>query len=256
MKGLISVIIPNFDDPRIERTLKSIDTQTTNNYEIIIVEGCIDNKNTELIYKTYNSKIKHIIHESDNGIFDALNKGILKSNGSLLFLIGSDDVLSDEHCFSTVLNTLEKNPDSDGVCLGCRFVTSQKKIIRKWKTSKISSTKIKWGILPPHFSLFLKKQLYDEIGLFDFSETNIASDTDWLLRLASKKEVHIPMIKDHFVDMEYGGASTGSIKYIINAIRIIAKSARAYGIRQWCITPFIKLGSKLFQLKIALKTKK
>jgi glycosyltransferase len=250
MKNTISVVIPNYNDPRIERTLKSITSQSIQDFEIIVVEGCTDNAKTKPIYKQFNSKINHLIHEPDKGIFDALNKGILKASGELIFLIGSDDVLSDSECFSSVLNTFEKNTAVDGVCLGCRFVTSDNKIVRKWEISKISSTKIKWGLMPPHFSLFLKKQLYDKIGLFDFSETYIASDTEWLLRMAAQKEVQIPVINDHFVDMEYGGTSTGSIKYIFKAFRVTLSSARKHKIKQWLFTPIIKALSKIFQFRI------
>lgn len=250
MKKAISIVIPNFNDPRIERTIKSIINQTSNDFEIIIVEGSIENDKTKPIYEKYQDIIDILIHESDKGIFDALNKGIEKATGSLIFLIGSDDVLSDSECFSSVLEYYQSQPDTDGVCLGCRFVTSDHKIVRKWKISKISSAKIKWGLMPPHFSLFLKKQLYEETGLFDFKETYIASDTEWLLRLASKREVKIPVIKDHFVDMEYGGASTGSLKYILKAVKINGKSARKHGIKQWPLTPWIKLFSKVFQIKI------
>ena len=246
----ISIVIPNYNDLRIERTFKSIKNQNYKDIELIIVEGCINNAKTKSIYEKYKDFINVIIHESDKGIFDALNKGIEKASGDLVFLIGSDDTLSDSECFSSIVNKINENPNADGVCLGCRFVTSENKIIRKWKIYKISSSKIKWGIMPPHFSLFLKRELYNEIGYFDFTETYIASDTEWLLRLASKRQIDIPFINNHYVDMEYGGASTGSLKYILEAIKIIGKAARKHKIKQWPITPFIKLGSKIFQLQI------
>lgn len=250
MKNKISVVIPNFNDSRIKRTLKSITSQTTQDFEIIVVEGCTKNTKTESIYQQFNSKIKHLIHEPDKGIFDALNKGILKASGELIFLIGSDDVLSDSECFSSALKLYRENPNADGICLGCRFVNSDNKIVRKWKLSKISSKKIKWGLMPPHFSLFLNKQLYDDIGLFDFSDTYIASDTEWLLRLASKKNIQIPIVNNHFVDMEYGGASTGSFKYIFKAFLVTLRAARRHNIKQWMFTPVVKVSSKIFQFRI------
>ncbi len=250
MKNTISVVIPNFNDPRIERTLKSITNQTVLDYEIIVVEGCTKNTKTEPVYQQFNSKINHLIHEPDKGIFDALNKGIVKASGELIFLIGSDDVLSDSECFSSALKLYRENPNADGICLGCRFVNSDNKIVRKWELSKISSKKIKWGLMPPHFSLFLNKQLYDDIGLFDFSDTYIASDTEWLLRLASKKNIQIPIVNNHFVDMEYGGASTGSFKYIFKAFLVTLRAARRHNIKQWMFTPVVKVSSKIFQFRI------
>lgn len=250
MNKTISIVIPNFNDSRIERTIKSIVVQTSKDFELIIVEGCVKNTNTAPIYHKYRNNIEIIIHESDKGIFDALNKGIKKATGDLIFLIGSDDMLSSSECFNYVKKLFYENPDSDGICIGCRFVTSKNKIIRKWKINKISSSKIKWGIMPPHFSLFLKKDLYNTYGYFDFKESYIASDTEWILRLASKKEINIPIAQNHFVDMEYGGASTGNLKYILNAIVIIGKAARKHKIKQWPATPIIKLFSKIFQLQL------
>jgi len=249
MNPKISVVIPNFNDARIERAIKNIINQTNKDFELIIVEGCKNNSQTKPIYEKYQNNIDFLIHEPDKGIFDALNKGIKKATGELIFLNGSDDTLSDNDCFSSVINTFNNHPDSEGICIGCRFVNSENKIVREWKINNISSSKIKWGIMPPHFSLFLKKSIYNEIGLFDFQETYIASDTEWLIRLASKKELNIPVIKDHFVHMEYGGASTGSVKYIIKAVIIIWKAARKHKIKQWPFTPLIKLGSKFFQIK-------
>jgi glycosyltransferase involved in cell wall biosynthesis len=245
----ISVIIPNYNDSRIERTIDKIANQSYGNFELIIVEGCINNNNTLNIYKKYKKHISHLIHEPDQGIFDALNKGIKIASGDLIFLIGSDDVLSDNNCFKAVIKKINKHPSSDGVCLGCKFITSKNKIVREWKLNNISSSQIKWGIMPPHFSLFLKRSIYNEVGYFDFDETYIASDSEWLLRFASKKEIEIPVINDHFVCMEHGGASTGSIHYIIKSIFVIAKAAKKHSVKQWPLTPLIKLASKLFQIK-------
>ena len=95
------------------------------------------------MYEKYKDDIDILIHESDKGIFDALNKGIKKASGDLILLIGSDDVLSDNECLSSVINKYIEVPDVDGICIGCRFVTSGKKVVRKWKNSRITSNKIK-----------------------------------------------------------------------------------------------------------------
>ena len=156
----ISVVIPNFNDSRIERTLESIVNQSYKNLEIIIVEGCENNTNTRAIYENKSKYISRLIHEKDRGIFDALNKGIKNSTGDIIFLIGSDDKLGDENCFSAVSEYYQRFPNADGFCIGCKFVNSDGKIIRDWRVGKISSSKIKWGLMPPHFSLFLKRKIF------------------------------------------------------------------------------------------------
>jgi len=246
----ISVVIPNFNDPRIERAMKSIIQQTARDFELIIVEGCVNNIKTKYIYEKYSDYIDILIKEADKGIFDALNKGIKKATGSLIFLIGADDMLGDNECFSSVIKEYNANSELDGICIGCCFVNSNNKIVRKWNVSNISSGNIKWGIMPPHFSLFLKKSLYEDIGYFDFEKTYVASDTEWLIRLASKRKINIPVLHDHFVFMESGGTSTCSIKYIVKALFVISSAARKHKVKQWPLTPIVKLFSKIPQVQL------
>ena len=175
----ITVIIPNFNDLRVNRALNSIDVQTYKNYEIIVSHGGEINNEFENIYSSYSNLI--LLHEEDKGIFDALNKGLRRSKGSIIYLMGSDDFISDKNVFKKVIQSF-KNEDLDGVCIGCKFVNNKNKIIREWNTYNISSQKILMGILPPHFSLFLKKDIYDIVGDFKFKLTrNIATDSIWLI---------------------------------------------------------------------------
>ena len=247
MKNKISVVIPNFNDFRIERTLESITNQVYTDYEIIIVEGCIDNSKTKVIYEKYHSKIKHLIHESDKGIFDALNKGIDLAKGNYIFLIGSDDRLSNKNIFSEVINVINNDNSITGVCLECHFVNSEDTLIRKWLPKKITNQKIKWGILPPHFSLFLNRSVYEKLGLFDLKSGNIGLDSKWLLKLSTIENLNIPILKNYSVIMELGGTSTGSLKNIFIAYKNIALEAKQLGFSNWLILPLIKILSKLNQ---------
>ena len=252
IKPLISIIIPNYNDDRIKRNIKSILDQDFDDYELIVIEGCVKNDKTSSIYKEYNQHISKLIHESDNGIFDALNKGIKASTGEFILLIGSDDKLNNTQIFSAIKNEYELNKNVNGFSIECHFINSKDKVIRKWIPGNISKNKIKWGILPPHFSLFLRKNVYDELGLFNLSEGNIGLDSKWLLRLSCLDEIRIPIIYNHAVLMQVGGTSTGSLKNILIAYKNIAKEARRMGLWNWPLIPFIKIVSKLPQFKIYL----
>ena len=255
MRNKISVVIPNFNDFRIERTLKSITNQTYTDYEIIIVEGCLNNTKTNAIYEKYLSKIKHLIHEPDKGIFDALNKGINLAKGHYIILIGSDDRLSDKNIFSEVINIINKDNSITGVCLECHFVNSKDKLIRKWLPKKITKQKIKWGILPPHFSLFLNRSVYEKLGLFDLKSGNIGLDSKWLLNLINIENLNIRILKNYSVIMELGGTSTGSLKNILIAYKNIALEAKQLGFSNWFILPLIKILSKTNQFLLIQQRK-
>ncbi|NOY50312.1 MAG: glycosyltransferase, partial [Chlorobi bacterium] len=231
-------------------TIKSIIKQDFDDYEIIVVDGDSNNKDVEKVYSKYKKYITVLIKEPDKGIFDALNKGIKASNGDFLLLIGADDRLKGANVLKNVYKVIENNKDLSGICIECHFVNSKGKVIRKWVPSKITKKKIKWGILPPHFSLFLNKKVYGKIGLFDISKGNIGLDSLWLLQLTQCDNLNIQVLKGNVVLMELGGTSTGSLKNILIAYKKIALEAKSLNFKNWYLIPLIKVTSKLSQFII------
>ena len=244
-KNLFSIIIPNFDDVRIENTIQSIIDQDFKDYELIIVEGCLLNKNSSVIYEKYKKNIDLLIHEQDKGIFDALNKGILMSKGEYIFLIGSDDKLSHNDIFKKVYAKIKSNVD--GVCINCLFVNSDNKVIRKWVPGKVTANKIKYGIIPPHFSLFLNKKLYEKIGLFDITKEVFGLDSIWLLNLCKIADLNILTVKNRATVMEIGGTSTVSINNIFKGNINFMYAAKQQGLFSWPFIVFVKILSKVPQ---------
>tara|TARA_B110000908_G_C10178602_1_gene414488 strand:- start:376 stop:1119 length:744 start_codon:yes stop_codon:yes gene_type:complete len=241
----ISLVIPNFNDARIDRTLAMFVNQDYNDYEIIVVEGCLNNDKTAPVYEKYKSNISKLIHEKDRGIFDALNKGIQAAEGEYIMLIGSDDRISHNDIFSKVSQYF--GDGVDGVCLECLFVNEEDKVVRTWKPKSISKSKIKWGILPPHFSLFLHKSVYEQLGLFELSKEALGIDSRWLLNLYKIKNLNIPVIKDRATLMQLGGVSTVSVPNILKGNINMMYEARQLGLWNWPLIPLIKLLSKIPQ---------
>lgn len=246
---MISVIVPNFNDPRIDRTLNSVFKQNSKEYELIVIEGCENNNLTQPIYLKYSDKIK-VIHEADRGIFDALNKGISESKGDLILLLGSDDYIESYDAFNTILDYFETNTHIDGFCLGAYIVNSNSKVIRTWVPKKVSSLRIRWGIMPHHFSLVLKRDIYSRVGMFDVKAVDIAVDTIWMLKLAKLKSLNIKTIRNLKVCMEIGGLSTKSVRSVLTAMLIITRESAKLGYWNFMFIPIIKAGSKLFQYPI------
>lgn len=241
----ISVIIANYNDKRIVRTVNSIQSQSYKNFEIIIVDGGSSCPEVLAFYEKLENKI---IIEKDEGIFDAFNKGITEATGDLIYIIGSDDFLSSTEVFKLVSNLLK--PDMDGVCIGCEFFNSYGRITRKWRISKISSRKILFGLMPPHLGLFLRKNLYDEVGLFEINEDKSkASDTKWLIDLAIiKPNLNIPVISDVCVYMQTGGESTGSLRGVLKQFLVVHKYAMRKKIPFKYTHSLVRSTSKLLQL--------
>jgi glycosyltransferase involved in cell wall biosynthesis len=245
----ISVVIPNYNDIRIERALDSVFAQTYKNFETIVVDGMSTNALVPAIYKKF--AIDRLICEKDRGIFDALNKGIRQATGDVIYLMGADDCLSESTVFEQIRHAFDDKPSLDGVCVGCEFVNAKGQVLRTWYPRSVSTHKIKKGIYPPHFSLFLRKELYQLVGQFKFEETkNVATDIVWLLDLALLgPALQIEVIHDVHLKMEYGGASTGSVRSIIRQFLVVHRYAKQKRLTWWLLHSFVRSASKIFQFK-------
>lgn len=91
---LVSIIIPTYNSSvTFEKTLCSIFRQSYRNVEVIVVDGGSTDSTINIIVK-YQDRIKHWISEKDDGVYDAMNKGILLAGGEYVFFMGSDDIMT------------------------------------------------------------------------------------------------------------------------------------------------------------------
>jgi glycosyltransferase len=248
----ISVVIPNFNDVRIRRAVASVQTQSYQNFELIIIDG---GSSIEEILRYYpECGADDVVVEPDEGIFDALNKGVARATGDVVFLLGSDDELSDGDVFQSVANAFERQRDLDGVCIGCEFITAEGRVIRSWYPHAVTAGRMKRGLLPPHFSLFLKRRLYEEVGEFRFREGGqIACDTRWLMDLAVlRPDLRVRVLGEHHLRMEYGGASTGSVGAVAKQYVAVHRYARRLSghLPFWFLYSPVRTLSKLLQVRL------
>ena len=95
----ISIITPTYNSEKsIESCILSVANQTYKNIEHLIIDGQ-SSDNTLGIVKNYAERFSHlrVISERDNGIYDAMNKGIDLAQGEWIYFLGSDDIFYDEH---------------------------------------------------------------------------------------------------------------------------------------------------------------
>ena len=191
----------------IEDTLKSVLSQTYDNYEYLIIDG-LSKDNTLEIVKKYEPKFKgkmKIVSEKDKGLYDAMNKGISLATGDIIGIINSDDILAHENVFNNVINNIG---DNDGIYSNLLMLDENlRKTYRLIKSKKVSK-KLGWHM--PHPTLYLKKSVYEKYGNFDL-KYRIAADLDFMLRIINNN-VKLKYLDDYFVFMRSGGASTNGLK--------------------------------------------
>lgn len=211
----ISVITVTYNNQEtIEQTILSVLNQTYKNIEYIVIDGNSTDKTLKIINK-YRNQIALIISEADKGMYDALNKGIMKASGDIIGFLHADDFYPSDKVLEKVEHTF-KVYGSQSVYGDLDYVSAEnpKKIIRKWKSGKFEYRKLKKGWMPPHPTFFVLRDVYWKYGFFNLNY-KIAGDYDLMLRFLGKHKITTAYLPEVLVKMRWGGKSNQSIKNII-----------------------------------------
>lgn len=183
-KYKFSIITVCFNsDETIEETIKSMINQDINDYEYIIIDGGSTDKTLEIV-KRYEDKFNNIkwISEKDDGIYNAMNKGLSMCTGELIGFLNSDDYY-ENNILKKVYEDFKK-VDADIIYGSSRLIytNGNNKIIRAEKPiENITRNTLKKGMGFIHQSCFVKKEVFDSIGQFD-EKFKTAADWDFIIR--------------------------------------------------------------------------
>ena len=226
-------------------TLNSFNDQDYPNKELIIIDGK-SNDNTIKIIRESKINYKSFVSEEDDGIYDAINKGITLCSGDLIGLLHSDDVFSNKYCLSMVAKKYVLKR-SNGIYCDLDYVSSlnPKKIIRKWNAGKFSKKNFTYGWMPPHPTLYIEKNAYKELGSYKL-DFKISADYELILRFFWTNSLSLSYIPETLVKMKTGGASNKNIK---NILKKTIEDAKAIKLNNMNIFPtlFLKNISKINQ---------
>ncbi len=242
-----SIITATYNnETTILNTISSVVSQTYINIEHIIIDGASKDKTLSLI-KNNTTKILKVISEPDNGIYDALNKGIKNATGDIIVFLHADDIFAK----NTIIEDAAKlftNKQTDSIYGDLQYVSKEdtNKIIRYWKSGEFKFSKLKKGWMPPHPTFFVKKKIYDKLGTFDTS-FRIAADYDIILRFLGQNKISTAYLPQVMIKMRIGGESNKSIKNIIKKMQEDVKVLKKNKFGGWH-TVFLKNIIKIPQL--------
>jgi glycosyltransferase involved in cell wall biosynthesis len=232
----------------ISDTIKSVLAQTYADIEYIIVDGGSTDGTLDVISKFQISDFK-IISEPDNGLYDAMNKGIKLATGDVVGIINSDDLFCDNEAIRKIVTRFESDENLDAVYADLFYVsnTDTSKIIRKWVTGAQKPFKTGWH--PAHPTLYIKKSVYDKYGLFNL-DYRLAADFEIMLRFIDKYKIKIAYLPEALVKMRLGGETNKSIKNIYKQNIECLRAFKNNGLRvNYFIYPIRRLLPKLLQFK-------
>ena len=243
----ISIITVTYNSIHtLKSTLESIQSQTARQkIEYIVIDGGSTDGTVELI-KENTPFIDQWISEADNGIYDAMNKGLKMASGEWVGYLHADDILASNTIIEEMLKAITTN--NINVLYGnLNYVqsTNLNKTIRHWKSETFSPSLLKKGWMPPHPTLYIKKDLFEKLGGFD-TRYSIAADYDFILRLFSSRETQSLYLDLLIVKMRMGGASNQSLSNIIKKSKEDYLALKRNGIGGF-VSLLIKNASKLTQ---------
>ena len=230
----------------IRKTIKSVISQSYKNYEYIIIDGG-STDNTIKIINEYKKYISVFISEKDKGIYDAINKGIKKSTGSVVSILNSDDIFCDDKTTQKIISYFKSDLKLD--CLiGNTLITknNSKKVIRNYKANSFKKWMLYLGFSPPHPSTFVRKKIYKKFGLYN-KKYKIAGDFEFFVRIFLKKKISFKIINKNFVLMKSGGRSSSSLKSNFISSNEIVKSFKDNNLYTNWLLVILRFPIKLLQ---------
>ncbi|WP_067177442.1 glycosyltransferase family 2 protein [Sulfurospirillum sp. UCH001] len=213
--SIITVVSNNVST--IKNAIDSVLSQTYRNIEYIIIDGASTDGTVEVV-QNYGNKISRFISEKDDGIYDAMNKGIRLATGNVIGILNSDDFYISNDVIHKVVKIFEEyqveSMFADLVYVEAHNVN---KIVRHYDSSYFSPEKFAYGWMPAHPTFFVKRYIYEQYGLFK-TDYKIAADYELLTRFLGKHEISYFYLKMPLVKMRMGGISTMSFRnnFILN----------------------------------------
>ncbi len=238
--SIITVVYNNV--ATIAQAIDSVRNQDYADIEYIVIDGGSDDGTVEVI-RGYKNGITHFVSEKDNGIYDAMNKGIRMATGAVVGILNADDFFYDHHTISRVAAAFREDAALQATIGDIVFIKDDdhNHVIRYYSGKNWRPSKFAWGYMPPHPSFFCKKEVYERCG-YHQTDYKIAADYELLIRFLLVNKIRYRYLPVVTTKMRMGGASTRTINSIITLNREIKRGCRENNV----YTNYLMIYSKYF----------
>lgn len=197
---------------------ESLFAQTFPGIEYVVVDGGSTDGTQELV-RSFGKKVDLFISEPDHGIYDAINKGLAKSSGNILGLLHADDMLAGPDVIEKIVQQF-KTSQCDAVYGDLQYVrrSNPSRIIRHWKSGTFHPGLVNRGWMPPHPTLFIRREVFLKHGPYNLSYKT-AADYDFMLTILKDNQLRIGYLPEVLVKMRMGGVSNRGMGKIIRKSR-------------------------------------
>lgn len=247
MKVSIITVVYNGADT-IAEAIESVLGQTYPHIEYIIVDGA-STDGTPAIVAQYRNRIDRFISEPDQGLYDAMNKGVRLATGDVIGILNADDLYRHPDVVRRVVDTM-KHEQADAVYGDLVYADRDNpdQVTRYWRAGAYEPGAFLRGWMPPHPTFFVRSWVYRRHGYFS-TDLQSAADYELMLRFIHKHNIRVTYLSEVMVVMRTGGVSNSSLQ---NRLRANQEDRLAWHMNQlqpywytlW-IKPLRKLGQFL-----------
>jgi glycosyltransferase involved in cell wall biosynthesis len=243
----LSVITVCYNSAKtIEDTLSSVANQKNVTVEHVLIDGASIDNTLDIIKK--HKSVTALVSEPDNGIYDAMNKGIALATGDVIGTLNADDFYANDGVLAEVAKVF-LDPSIEA-CYADLVYVNQKdtdKIVRYWKSQDYVSGLFKTGWMPAHPTFFVRKSVYNKLGVFNL-DYKIAADFELLFRFIEQNKIKTKYVPKVMVKMRLGGTTNKNLSNVITQnreiITILKKHYPDFSVLKFV---FKKLSNRFFQ---------
>ncbi|AZI25866.1 glycosyltransferase [Pedobacter sp. G11] len=245
MKISIITVVYNAEQ-YIKYCIESIINQSYPDIEYIVIDGGSTDRTLEIIER-YLQYITHFKSEKDEGLYDAINKGIKLASGDVVGLLNADDMLINNEVISEIANAFTIYPGVEAVHGDLNYINpANMKVVRQWRSYQANRIDVEKGWMPAHPTLYIKRELFQSYGNYALN-MGTAADYDLILRYFhtfNLKAVYLPFL---MVNMRLGGLSNRNILSLWKAMKFDYKALKRNKIPKALLVLLRKKLSKLNQ---------
>lgn len=232
-------------------TMESVLAQTHKDIEYWVIDGGSEDDTLGLIKEyepRFDGRMKWI-SEPDNGLYDALNKGISRATGDVVGILNSDDFYTSP----TVLEQVAAgfSDDVDAVYGDIHFVRPSDlgKCVRYYSSKLFRPWALRFGFMPAHPSFYVRREVYERCGGYAL-DYKLAADYDMMVRLLYKEKIRCRYLSVDMVTMRTGGMSTKNVRNRLLLTKEDVKACRRYGLYSNFLMCSCKYAVKLFEFSL------
>ena len=226
----LALITPSLNSAAtLEDCIRSVASQSRPVVHLLIDGGSTDG--TLDIASRNGGHFQQVISAADQGIYDALNKGIGLAQSEIIGTLHADDLLADERVIESVLDAFS-DPDIDAVFGDLDYVdrADPSRIVRHWRAGPYAPRQFYQGWMPPHPTFFVRRRCFEQFGRYRL-DLGTAADYELMLRFLLVHAIRVRYIPRVLVKMRVGGASNASLLARMRANRMDRKAWAVNGLR-------------------------